>query len=109
MTVYQETTHMDYGLWLLREPTGAITLTGWSETPGTATDSAAAGKTEHWPTYTVCREPSQLSARLAELGLDLAAGHDLSDLDKDWDVYVRHPDIAALRAALDTERARDRR
>lgn len=99
---------MDYGLWLLREPTGAITLTGWSETPG-ATSAVAASKTEHWPVYTLCREPSQLAARLTELGLDLAAGHDLSDLDKNWDVYVRHPDIAALRAALDTDRARDRR
>ncbi|KEF94861.1 hypothetical protein K883_05285 [Mycobacterium sp. TKK-01-0059] len=109
MTVYQETTHMDYGLWLLREPTGAITLTGWSETPSVATSPAASSKTEHWPAYTLCSEPSHLPSRLTELGLDLAAGHDLSDLDKDWDVYVRHPDIDALRAALDAQRARDRR
>lgn len=100
---------MDYGLWLLREPTGTITLTGWSETSGAATSPTASAKTDHWPLYTLCSEPSQLPTRLAELGLELAAGHDLSDLDKNWDVYLRHPDVPALRAALDTERARDRR
>ena len=95
---------MDYGLWLVRDNTGTITLTGWSEAAA-ATCPDISAKTDHWPTYTLCRDPNQLPSRLAELGLDLAAGHDLNDLDKDWDVYVRHPDIAALRAALDAERA----
>ena len=108
MTTYQEITHMDYGLWLLRDDTGTTTLTGWSETATTATNPDAPTKTEHWPTYTLCHDPNQLPSRLAELGLDLAAGHDLNDLNKDWDVYVRHPNITALRALLDTENAADR-
>lgn len=104
MTINQEITYMDYGLWLVRDNTGTITLTGWSETAAT-TGLNGSTKTDHWPTYTLCRDPHQLPSRLAELGLDLAAGHDLNDLDKDWDVYVCHPDIVALRAALDNERA----
>ena len=45
-----------------------------------------------------------LPARLEELGLDLAPGADLNDLDRAWDVYVRHPDLTALRAALDRQK-----
>lgn len=96
------TLYMDYGLWLLTDPTGRITLTGWADT-GTDTDPTS--RTDHWPTYDLCESRDQLPTRLHELGIDLAPGADLSDLDKSWDVYVRHPDIAALKAALDRQRA----
>ena len=104
MTVSQELTDVNYGLWLLRDDTGTITLTGWSET----INPDGATKTEHWPTYALCNDATELPYRLQELGIDLAAGHRLDDLDKEWDVYVRHPDIRALRALLDAERVRDR-
>lgn len=94
---------MAYGLWLLAESSGAITLTGWSETSTAATPDGPA-KTDHWPTYVLCSNRSQLPSRLAELGLDLDAGADLDDLDKGWDVYLRHPDIGALRTQLDHDR-----
>jgi hypothetical protein len=100
------TTYMDYRLWLLCDDTGTITLTGWAETTAsTATDPDTASTTEHWPTYTICQNRTQLPARLAQLGLDLAPGADINDFDKDWDVYVKHPDITALRALLDSEQA----
>ncbi|ORX14126.1 hypothetical protein [Mycobacterium xenopi] len=99
-------TYMDYGLWLLCDDTGAITLTGWSQTPGRDSDATAPAKAEHWPIYTLCQDRSQLPARLTELGLELAPGADINDLDKDWDVYLQHPDITALRARLESERAR---
>jgi hypothetical protein len=89
---------MDYGLWLLADETGRITLTGWSET---GTDPNATTRTDHWPAYPLCDDRTQLPARLQELGLDLAPGADLNDLDRAWDVYVRHPDLTALRATLD--------
>jgi hypothetical protein len=89
------TASMDYALWLLSDATGAITLSGWAET----TDAT----TEHWPTYTLCQDHAQLPARLAELGLNLAPGADINDFDNDWDIYVTHPDITALRAQLDNK------
>lgn len=90
------TTSMDYGLWLLATNDGTITLTGWVETtPAT---------TENWPTYRICSDRQQLPARLDELGLTLAAGAHLDDLDHDWDVYVEHRDLKALRAQLDNDR-----
>jgi hypothetical protein len=98
------TLYMDYGLWLLADETGRITLTGWSETGGPEAANGAAPKTEHWPIYTLCDDRAELPARLAELGLDLAPGADLNDLDRAWDVYVQHPDVASLRDALDRER-----
>ena len=97
---------MNYGLWLLHDETGTITLTGWSETTNSTTNPDDPTKTEHWPSYTLCTDRNQLPDRLAELGIDLAAGHHLDDLDKDWDVYVRRPDITALRTLLDTEKSR---
>ncbi|MBS4730582.1 hypothetical protein MSM1_20430 [Mycobacterium sp. SM1] len=89
----------DYRLWLLCGDDGVITLTGWTETTGNDTSA----KIEHWPIYTLCQHRSQLADRLTELGLDLAAGADINDLDHNWDVYVRHPDIAALRTQLNRE------
>lgn len=91
---------MDYGLWLLANDTGQITLTGWSETGGDSTT-----RTDHWPTYPLCEDRAQLPDKLHELGLDLAPGADLSDLDKNWDVYVRHTDVTALKALLDRQNA----
>ncbi len=99
------TLHMDYGLRLLIDPTGRITLSGWAETGASGTDPDAPVRTDHWPTYDLCGTRDQLPARLQELGLELAPGADLNDLDKAWDVYVRHPDIAALKATLDRQRA----
>lgn len=95
---------MDYGLWLLAEPSGTITLTGWSETSSDASPDAPA-KTDHWPTYVLCSTRDQLPARMLELGLDLDAGADLDDLAKGWDVYLRHPDVTALRTQLDRDRS----
>lgn len=96
---------MDYGLWLLTDTSGRITITGWSES-STGDDSPdTSAKTDHWPTYVLCTDRTQLPARLLELGLDLAPGADLADLDKAWDVYLRHPDITALRSRLDRDRA----
>lgn len=100
--------HMQYGLWLLSDDAGRITLTGWSEPHRDDTDpTAATARTDHWPTYTLCGDRTQLTDRLTELGLDLAPGADINDLDKAWDVYVRHPDITALRAQLDRERTQN--
>lgn len=93
---------MTYRLWLVSEETGQITLTGWSESEGAASRT----KTDHWPRYKLCAAANQLPARLAELGIDLDAGADLSDLSRHWDCYVRHPDIAALRAQLDQDKSR---
>ena len=98
------TLYMDYGLWLLSDETGRITLTGWSETGSDSTDPNATTRTDHWPTYPLCDDRAQLPARLQELGLDLAPGADLDDLDRAWDVYVRHPNLTALRAALDRQK-----
>lgn len=98
------TTTMNYGLWLLANHDGTITLTGWAETTPAA-DPDAPPNTEYWPTYPLCKSRQQLPARLDELGLQLAAGAHLNDLDNDWDVYVEHPDLKALRAILDNERA----
>lgn len=83
-----------YGLWLGSTPDGQITLHGWTE-PATGT-----GRTEHWPTYTLCHR-TQLAQRLDELGLSLAPGHHITDLDMRWDVYLTHDDPAALRTILD--------
>lgn len=94
---------MDYGLWLIAEPSGTITLHGWSETSANASPDTPA-KTDHWPTYVLCATSAELPARLHELGLDLDAGADLADLDRGWDVYLRHPDIALLRTRLDSAR-----
>ncbi|MEW2484197.1 hypothetical protein AB0876_31890 [Mycobacterium sp. NPDC049093] len=96
---------MDYGLWLLTDPSGRITLNGWSEARADHTSPDTAARTEHWPTFVLCDNRGQLSDRLHALGLELAPGADLSDLDKCWDVYLRHPDITALRTQLDHERA----
>lgn len=96
---------MDYGLWLLTDTSGRITLTGWSETSTDTNSLDAPAKIDHWPTYVLCSDRAQLSTRLQELGLDLAPGMDLGNLDKAWDVYLRHPDIAALRTQLDREKA----
>ena len=98
------TLYMDYGLWLLSDETGRITLTGWSETGSDSTDPNATTRTDHWPTYPLCDDRAQLPARLTELGLHLAPGADLNDLDRAWDVYVRHPNLTALRAALDHQK-----
>ena len=65
------TLYMDYGLWLLADETGGITLTGWSETATAGAASEAAPKTYHWPIYTLCEDRAELPARLTELGLDL--------------------------------------
>lgn len=100
------TLYMEYGLWLLADETGRITLTGWSEADAAGNESGAAPKTDHWPVYTLCDSRDELPERLTELGLDLAPGADLNDLDKAWDVYVQHPDIATLRGALDRQRTR---
>lgn len=96
---------MDYGLWLLTDSSGRITLNGWSETSAAGASSDAAPKTDHWPPFVLCEDRAQLPERLDELGLDLAPGADLNDLDKRWDVYLCHPDITALRAKLDGERS----
>lgn len=96
--------YMDYGLWLLADDTGRITLTGWSEASGADSAPAATARTDHWPVYALCDNREQLPERLRELGLDLAPGADLSDLDKNWDVYVRHTDIASLRSVLDNRK-----
>ncbi len=101
------TTYMDYGLWLLSDDAGTIILTGWSETADSDADPTAATKAEHWPIYTICQDRARLPDRLAELGLDLAPGVFIGDLDKEWDVYVRHHDIAALRTRLDSEQTRN--
>jgi hypothetical protein len=98
------TLYMDYGLRLLTDPTGRISLTGWAETDTNGSDPDAPGRTDHWPTYDLCESREELPARLEELGLDLAPGADLNDLDKAWDVYLRHPDIAALKTTLDRQR-----
>lgn len=98
------TLYMDYGLWLLTDSTGRITLTGWAETGAKGSDPDAPARTDHWPTYELCDSRDQLPARLEELGIDLAPGADLNDLDKAWDVYIRHPDISALKTALDRQR-----
>ena len=87
---------MDYGLWLDTCPDGKVTLKGWTDT--------GAGRTDHWPPYTLCTR-ADLPARLSELGLVLAAGHDLTDLDEQWDVYVHHENPAQLRAHLDVAAA----
>ena len=100
------TLFMDYGLWLLTDETGQITLTGWSEAPADDTLPDAAPKTDHWPRYTLCEDRSALPVRLTELGLHLAPGADLNDLDRSWDVYVQHPDLTELRAALDRQKPR---
>jgi hypothetical protein len=92
---------MHYKLWLLADTSGLITITGWSETTADFTDPSAPAKADHWPTYVLCRDRTQLPARLAELDLSLDAGADLGDFDKGWDVYLRHPDITALRSHLD--------
>lgn len=99
------TLYMDYGLWLLTDPTGRITLTGWAETSATGTDPDVPVRTDHWPTYDLCENRDQLPGRLQELGLNLAPGADLNDLDKAWDVNLRHPEIATLKATLDRQRA----
>lgn len=95
---------MDYGLWLLTDPSGQISLTGWSETSADATHPDTSVKSDHWPVYALCTDRAQLPDRLRELGLELDAGADLGDLDRQWDVYLRHPDITALRTQLDRER-----
>ena len=95
------TLSMDYGLWLLCDKTGQISLTGWSELSTDSTET----RTDHWPAYTLCEDRAQLPARLSELGLELAPGSDLRDLDKALDVYVRHPDITALRTALERQKS----
>lgn len=94
---------MDYGLWLLTDSAGQITLTGWSESTAD-TDAHTDAKTDHWPTYILCRTRAQLQDRLHDLGLDLAPGAAIADLDKDWDVYLRHPDITALRTQLERDK-----
>ncbi len=94
---------MDYRLWLLADASGRITLHGWSETSSDSADTAP--KVHHWPTYHLCDDPAQLPARLEELGLELAAGADLGDLHRTWDVYLRHPDPSGLRASLDRRSA----
>lgn len=83
---------MAYGLWLGSTADGRITLHGWTE--------PHSGRTEHWPPYTLCHR-SQLTQRLDDLGLALAPGADLNDLDMRWDVYLTHPNPAALRTRLD--------
>lgn len=95
---------MDYGLRLLSDDAGRITLSGWSQTDDSG--PATSAKADHWPAYTLCVDRTQLPNRLTELGLELAPGADINDLEKSWDVYVRHPDITALRARLDRERTR---
>lgn len=92
---------MDYGLWLLCDQSGRISLTGWSEL---GNDNAET-RTDHWPAYPLCEDRALLPTRLSELGLDLAPGADLNDLDKAWDVYVRHADVAALRAELERRKS----
>ncbi len=93
--------YMDYGLWLLTDDTGRITLNGYSERdPDPAAPTAV--RTDHWPTFVLCDDRAQLPEKLAELGLELAAGADLNDLGKNWDVYLRHSDITALRSQLDS-------
>ena len=92
---------MEYGLWLLSDEDGQITLTGWSQTGSDSTDPDASTRTDHWPTYPLCDNRAQLPTRLQELGLDLAPGADLNDLERAWDVYLSHPDVTALKAALD--------
>lgn len=96
---------MDYELWLITDTSGRITLTGWSETSTESAHPDASAKIDHWPTYLLCGDRAQLPDRLQELGLDLAAGMDLGNLDKAWDVYLRHPDITALRTQLDREKS----
>lgn len=93
---------MAYRLWLLADESGQITLTGWSEPQ----DEAAGARADHWPVYPLSCDRAQLPNRLAELGLDLDVGAALDDLDRQWDCYVRHPDVGALRAQLDKERVR---
>lgn len=98
---------MDYGLWLLRDADGAITLTGWSQTTSSETASTTTAKVEQWPTYILSHDRANLPERLAELGLDLAPGHMITDLDKDREVYVTHSDTNALRTRLDNQQTRN--
>jgi len=87
---------MTYRLWLLTDPAGQIALTGWSDSDTNNRDS----QPDHWPAYPLCQTHTQLTGRLTELGIELAPGADLNDLNKHWDVYVRHPDINTLRKRL---------
>ena len=96
--------HMDYRLWLLADQHGHITLNGWSETGSDHARADAEVKTDHWPAYPLGDDPAQLPDLLAELGLILAPGADLADLARSWDVYLQHPDPAALRTTLDKQR-----
>ncbi|WP_293003323.1 hypothetical protein [Mycobacterium sp.] len=105
MTATATTNSGDYGLWLLATDSGGVELTGWVETAPTNSLSEGRSSTEYWPDYTICRDRQQLPTRIKELGLRLAAGSLLTDLDKDWTVYVTHPDLKALRAQLDNDRA----
>ena len=62
----QKGTHyMDYGLWLLSDENGRITLTGWSETgsDGSPIPTPPPGPS-HWPSYPLCDDRAQLPARL---------------------------------------------
>jgi hypothetical protein len=91
-------TAVAHRLWLLIGAQGTVTLTGLSES-----ETATGARTEHWPAYPLCDHAEQLPARLEELGLTLAPGAQLSDLDHRWDVYVRHTNPVALRAQLEDQ------
>ncbi|PJE02583.1 MAG: hypothetical protein CK429_34235 [Mycobacterium sp.] len=85
---------MDYQLWLQRDDTGTVNLTGWSE-------NTASSHVEHWPTYPLCQHLDQLPTRLTELGLQPDIGYNIADLEKNWDVYLTHPNLTTLRATLE--------
>lgn len=84
---------MDYQLWLLRDETGTVNLTGWSE-------NTTGNEIEHWPTYRLCGHLTHLPSRLTELGLQPDIGYNIADLEKHWDVYLTHPDLTTLRTTL---------
>lgn len=99
MTGLDEDARVEYKLWLICDSSGAISLTGWSETINNAS-SAAAIRLDQWPIFPLCADRAKLHHRLAELGLQPAPGFSIDDLDRQWDVYVCHPDITALRERL---------
>lgn len=104
MTTTTTTNHGTFALWLTAAGNGAIELTGWVEDAPDLNTAETAARTDYWPDYLISRDRQQLPTRLEQLGLQLAAGALLSDLDKDWPVYLTHPDLPALRARLDNER-----
>ena len=95
------TLYMDYGLWLLSDETGRINLTGWSETGSDSNEPNATHRTDHWPCLPAVRRPC--AAARAPPGTRPGPGpRSRSQRPRPClGRLVRHPDLTALRAALD--------